>query len=54
MLYFASLLLHKQLTDETVLMSSRDCYLWCKLMEVFEDKTEAKYMIEYFFTSPTT
>jgi hypothetical protein len=51
MLYLASLLLHKRLTDETVLMSSRDCYLWLQLMQFIGAKTNAKYRPEYFLTS---
>jgi hypothetical protein len=51
MLYCASLLLHRQLKDETVLMSSRDCFLWQNVLWLVKDKTLASYSIEYFRTS---
>jgi hypothetical protein len=51
MLYLASLLLQKQLTDQTVLMSSRDCLAWFVLQSLIAARTGAKYQVKYFFTS---
>ena len=51
LLFCASLLLNRQLKDETVLMSSRDCFLWKSVMAFLKDRTDAKYKIEYFYTS---
>jgi hypothetical protein len=51
LLYCASLLLHRQLKDETVLMSSRDCYLWTSLLFWIAQQTNAKYRPTYWYTS---
>jgi len=50
-LYCAALLLHKQLTTETVLFSSRDCYAWFRVQELIQTLTGAIYNVRYFLTS---
>lgn len=57
MLYLASLALHRQLVNEgrrRVLMSSRDAFLWHRLLESLRSKTNASYAVTYFLTSRLT
>lgn len=54
MLFLASLLLHRRVTHQkisTVLMSSRDCFLWFHMQNRLRVLAAGKYRVVYFLTS---
>jgi hypothetical protein len=53
-LFLGSIVLHKKLESDNykqVLMSSRDCFLWTKLLEALQQHWHGHYAVTYFWTS---